>query len=379
MRKKMTAIAMTLVMTVGMLAGCGVSGGTESAAGTEKASAEKSEEGSAEKTQIKIAAAMPTTGNARFVTDGKIFKSYCEEKGYQYTDQFAENDVATQIQQIEGFISGGYDAIIVCPVDGAGVSSAVKKARDAGIKIVSFDRMVMDTEVDYYATFDNVGVGTKDAEYIVEKLDLDNTSDNKTYNVEIFTGDIADNNALLGYQGAMEVLQPYIDSGKVVVKSGQTEYEQVVTTGWDSGEAQKRMENLLSSYYQDEKVDAVLTTYANLALGCITALKSAGYGTDDKPLPITTSQDAEIAACKSILAGELSMSILKDDRMLCPIAIDMAVAAVKGEEYQVNDTETYDNGTGPLKTYKGEITTFDIDNFKEVVYDSGFLTEEDLQ
>ena len=139
------------------------------------------------------------------------------------------------------------------------------------------------------------------------------------------------------------------------------------------------MENILSKYYQTERVDAIMTTYVNLSLGCITALKSAGYGTADKPLPITTGQDAEIAGCKSILAGEQTMSILKDDRVLCPIAVDMAVAAVNGEEYEVNDTETYDNGTGPLKTYLGEVTVFDKDNIQEVVIDSGFISEDELK
>lgn len=373
--KKMVHSIIAISLATVMVAGCGAS--QSSGGSTQSTSASSSKTSAAESTaDITIAAALPSTGNARFVTDDGVFKDYCTENGYKYVSQFAESDVAKQVQQIETFISQGVDAIICCPVDGQGVSAAVKKAMDAGIAVVSFDRMVMDTEIDYYATFDNLGVGRADGQYIVDKFDLDNTDE--TYTLEIFTGDVGDNNALLTYEGAMEVLQPYIDEGKLVVKSGQTKYEQVTTVDWDSGNAQERMETILATYYKDEPLDAVCTTYANLAIGAITACKSAGYGTADKPLPITTGQDAEIAACKSILAGELTMSILKDDRVLCPIAVDMCIAAINGEDYPVNDTTTYDNGTGPLKTYLGEITVFDASNIQEVVIDSGVLSEEDL-
>ncbi len=372
--KKFLALLLALVMVMCMFAGC--SSDTNAPADDTNTPADDTAEPTGDDIDVKIACALPSGVVARWAQDYEIIKAYCDEKGYECTSQYADDDVATQIQQIESFVNGGYNAIIIVPVDGQAVSAAVAKAREAGVVVVSFDRMVKDTEIDYYATFDNFGVGAADGQYIVDKLDIDNQPG--PFYVELFTGDIADNNSLLTFEGAMSVLQPYIDEGKIVVKSGQTSFEQACTPNWDSGEAQKRMENILSASYADEDIDAVMTTYCGMGLGCLTALKSAGYGTDAKPLPIITGQDAEVAACQSILKGELTMSILKDDRVLAPIAVDMCVAALKGEEYPVNDTETYDNGAGPLKTYLGEITPFDQDNFQEVIYDSGFFTEEDL-
>lgn len=384
MKKKIISFVMLATMMFS-LAACGGKANQSTSTNKNESSSSKeniadiSEETADKKSdiEIKIACLLPSGVVPRWAQDYSIIEKYCNENGYQSQAIYADDDVATQIQQIESYVSKGYNAIIIVPVDGEAVSAAVAKAREQGVAVVSFDRMVKNTEIDYYATFDNFGVGAADGQYVVDALNLDNTDG--PYNIELFTGDIADNNALLTYEGMMSVLQPYIDEGKLVVKSGQTEYEQVCTESWDSEKAQKRMENILSGYYANDTIDAVCTTYCGMALGSITALKSAGYGTADKPLPITTGQDAEVAACKSILNGELTMSILKDDRVLCPIAVDMCVAAVTGQEYPVNDTETYDNGAGTLKTYLGDITPFDLNNFDEVIYESGFFTEEDLK
>ena len=373
MKKKIISFVMLATMMFS-LAACGGKANQSTSTNKNESSSSKeniaeiSEETADKKSdiEIKIACLLPSGVVPRWAQDYSIIEKYCNENGYQSQAIYADDDVATQIQQIESYVSKGYNAIIIVPVDGEAVSAAVAKAREQGVAVVSFDRMVKNTEIDYYATFDNFGVGAADGQYVVDALNLDNTDG--PYNIELFTGDIADNNALLTYEGMMSVLQPYIDEGKLVVKSGQTEYEQVCTESWDSEKAQKRMENILSGYYANDTIDAVCTTYCGMALGSITALKSAGYGTADKPLPITTGQDAE-----------LTMSILKDDRVLCPIAVDMCVAAVTGQEYPVNDTETYDNGAGTLKTYLGDITPFDLNNFDEVIYESGFFTEEDLK
>jgi putative multiple sugar transport system substrate-binding protein len=198
------------------------------------------------------------------------------------------------------------------------------------------------------------------------------------FNIELFAGSLDDNNAFFFYDGAMDVLNPLIEDGTLVVKSGQTEIEQIATLRWDGETAQSRMEDILAANYSDgSKVNAVLSPYDGISRGIISALTDAGYavGTD---FPIISGQDAELDSVKAIIAGEQYATIFKDTRDLAAKAAEMTIAALNGEEPDINDTETYDNGVKVVPSYLLEPYIVVKDNIQEVLVDSGYWTEEEI-
>jgi putative multiple sugar transport system substrate-binding protein len=228
--------------------------------------------------------------------------------------------------------------------------------------------------VSYYATFDNYMVGTKQGQYIIDTLDLDNAEG--PFNMEITGGDPGDNNAKYFYNGAMDLLKPYIESGKIVVKSGQVDFEQVATASWATENAQSRMENILSSNYADgTNLDIALCSNDSTALGVENALAANYKGN----YPIITGQDCDVANVKNMIAGKQSMSIFKDTRTLAAKTVEMVDAIMKGTDAPVNDTSTYNNGTGVIPSYLCEPVFADVNNYKELLIDSGYYKESDLQ
>ena len=230
--------------------------------------------------------------------------------------------------------------------------------------------------VDYYATFDNFGVGVLQASYIEDALDL--KEGEGPYNIELFSGSPDDNNALINYAGVMSVFQQYLNSGQLVVPSEQTKFNQIATLRWDGSTAQGRMDNLLSANYADKQLDAVLSPNDTISLGIISSLKGVGYGSADKPMPVITGQDADQAGVKSIIAGEQTQTVFKDTRVLAKNTIEMIEAIFKGEEVPVNDTETYDNSVKVVPTYLANPISVDKENYKAELIDTEYYTEEDL-
>ena len=231
--------------------------------------------------------------------------------------------------------------------------------------------------VSYYATFDNYGVGKIQGQYIEEKLGL---KDGKgPFNFEITTGPLDDNNVVFFYKGAMDVLQPYIDKGQLVVKSGQVSREQCATPSWDEAKAQERMDNILTTNYTNAKLDAVLCSNDSTSLGVQSALKSAGYNTADKPMPVVTGQDANLPNVKAILSGEQSMSVFKDTRALADEVVKMVDAILNGQEPEVNDTKSYNNGAKVVPSYLLQPQFVDKSNYKKLLIDSGYYKEDELQ
>mgnify|MGYP003775618035 FL=1 len=336
----------------------------------------KSSSGDGEKGYVGIA--MPTKSSERWVHDGDNMVKEFEKLGYKTDLQYAEDVVENQVSQIENMITKGVDVLVVASIDGEALTDVLSKANDEKIKVIAYDRLIKNTEhVEYYATFDNFKVGVQQGSYIEEKLGL---KDGKgPFNIELFAGSPDDNNAYFFFDGAMSVLQPYIKSGKLVVKSKQTSFEQAATLRWDGATAQSRMDNLLSANYASERVDAVLSPYDGISIGIISSLKGVGYGSASQPLPIITGQDAELASVKSIIAGEQTQTVFKDTRELAKKAVEMAVAVLKGEKAEVNDTETYDNGKKVVPSYLLEPVSVDIENYKSVLVDGGYWSEDDLK
>ncbi|WP_277678444.1 multiple monosaccharide ABC transporter substrate-binding protein [Gracilibacillus dipsosauri] len=366
-RKKLGFLAILFSLLL-VLAACG--GGEKSSGSGEDG--ESSESGL-------IGVAMPTKSSQRWVDDGNNMVEQLEALGYETDLQYAEDDVDKQIEQIENMIVKGAKVLVVASIDGTALTNVLQKANDQGIEVIAYDRLIMESDhVSYYATFDNFQVGVLQASYIEEALNLKEEAG--PFNIELFGGSPDDNNAYFFWDGAMSVLQPYIDEGKLVVQSGQTDFEQAATMRWDGNTAKSRMENILSSSYSGgETVDAVLSPYDGISRGVIQALKGVGYGSGDLSLPVISGQDAELASIKSIIAGEQTQTVFKDTRDLAAVAVNMTESILNGEEAEVNDTETYDNGVKVVPTYLVEPVSVDIDNYQEVVIDSGYYSEEELQ
>ena len=323
----------------------------------------------------KIGVAMPTQDLQRWNQDGSNMKAELEAKGYEVDLQYAGNDSATQASQIENMIANGDQLLVVASIDGDSLGTVLAQAKEANIPVISYDRLIMNTDaISYYATFDNYLVGKTQGEFLVDALDLENADG--PFNLEIITGDPGDNNVNFFYGGAMDVLQPYIDEGKLVVPSGQIAKEEVATANWATDAAQSRFENILSSNYADgTNLDAVLASNDSTALGVENAL-AANYTGE---YPIITGQDCDTPNVKNLVAGKQAMSVFKDTRALASQVVEMVDAIISGEEVPVNDTETYDNGTGIIPSYLCEPVAVTQDNYKEMLIDSGYYTEDQIQ
>jgi len=331
--------------------------------------------GSSDKGYIGIA--MPTKSSARWVADGENMVKQFQAKGYKTDLQYAEDVVENQISQIENMITKGVDVIVVAAIDGNTLTDVIGKAHAEGIEVISYDRLIMNTpNLSYYATFDNFKVGVLQASYIEEKLGLDKGKG--PFNIELFGGSPDDNNAYFFFNGAMSVLQPYIDSGKLVIQSKQTTMAQIATLRWDGSLAQARMDNLLSAYYGNEKLDAVLSPYDGISIGIISSLKGVGYGSADKPLPVITGQDAELASIKSIVFGEQTQTVFKDTRKLAEKTVGMVDSILKGEQAEVNDTKSYNNNVMVVPAYLLDPVSVDKSNVKKEIIEGGYYTEQEV-
>ncbi|CAH0213976.1 Multiple sugar-binding periplasmic receptor ChvE [Pseudomonas sp. Bi70] len=331
--------------------------------------------GAAEKGFVGIA--MPTKSSARWIDDGNNMVKQLEKAGYKADLQYAEDDIPTQVSQIENMMVKGVNVLVIAAIDGTTLTNALENAHAADIKVIAYDRLIRDSEyVDYYATFDNTKVGVLQAESLVKGMQARGKG---PYNVELFGGSPDDNNAYFFYNGAMSVLQPLIDKGEIKILSGQTGMGKVGTLRWDGATAQARMDNLLSANYTKERLDGVLSPYDGISIGVLSSLKGVGYGSGDMPMPIVTGQDSEVPSVKSILAGEQHSSVFKDTRQLAEVTVGMVKALLEGSEPQINDTKTYDNGKKVVPAYLLQPVTVDKSNWEKVLIDSGYYKKSQVQ
>lgn len=374
--KKFAALAAGLTLTFALtfaLAACGGGGASGTGGGG----------GGGQKT---IGVAMPTKSSDRWIMDGDNLKKQLEALGYKVSLQFAEDDIPTQVNQIDNMITQGSNLLIIASIDGTALTSQLEAAKADKISVIAYDRLILNSpNVDYYASFDNFKVGVAQGTSLLTGMGLLDASGKATnkkgpLNIELFAGSPDDNNAPFFFKGAMSVLQPLIDKGTLVVKSKQTKFETIAILRWDAATAQARMENLLTSTYSSgDKIAGVLSPNDQLAIGILSALKGAGYGTAGQPYPIVTGQDAEVGAVKSIIAGQQYSTIFKDTRKLAKVTVAMADAVLKGKKVKVNDTKTYDNGKKVVPSYLLGIQIVTKDNYKKVLVDSGYYTAADLK
>ncbi|MEV7085002.1 multiple monosaccharide ABC transporter substrate-binding protein [Streptomyces sp. NPDC093085] len=326
-----------------------------------------------------IGISMPTKSSERWIADGDNVVSELKKLGYKTDLQYGEDNVAQQVAQIENMITKGVDVLIVAAIDGSALSDVLQQAADQNIKVISYDRLILGTKnVDYYASFDNERVGVLQATYLIDKLGL-KEGKKGPFNIELFAGSSDDNNTRYFFDGAMKTLKPYLDDKRLVVRSGQTQLNQVTTLRWDGGTAQKRMDDLLTKSYGTEHVDAVLSPYDGISIGILSSLRSDGYGTAAKPYPLVTGQDAEVASVKSIIAGQQTMTVYKDIRLLAKTAAKMTDAMLKDEKVEVNDEKSYNNKAKVVPAYLLTPVSVDKSNYQKDLVDSGYLKAEDLK
>ena len=350
--KKILAIALSLVLVMALCA-------TASAAGL-------------------VGVVMPTQDLQRWNQDGANMKAQLEAAGFEVDLQYANNDVATQVSQIENMILNEVQVLVVASIDGSALGTVLAQAKEAGIPVIAYDRLLTATEaVDYYTTFDNYKVGQIQGQYVVDKFDLANTD--KTYTIEFTAGSPDDNNAGLFFAGAFDTVKPYLDAGKLVCVSGQTQFETVATPAWNSATAQARMDNILAGYYADsltggQTLDICLCSNDSTALGVTNSLVAFGYTAEN--IPVITGQDCDIANTKNMVKGLQAMSVFKDTRALAEATVKMVGEILSGAEVTLN--ATYANGVKDVASFNCTPVFADVNNYTELLIDSGYYTAEQL-
>lgn len=317
---------------------------------------------------------MPTKEQPIWAQYGKRLEEGFTAAGYEVILEFAEDVAERQIGQIENAITKGAKYVVIAAVDSFALSDVCGKAKEEGIKVISCDRLIMNTDnVDYYVTFDMIRLGEIQGESIVDALDL--KSGKGPFNMEIFSGSPDDNNIIPFYEGFINVIQPYLDNGQLVVKSGQIDVSVTGILKWDSATAQARMDNILGAYYANDHIDVVHSMADCLSLGVISSLTSFGYGEGDLKFPVVTGQDCELTAIKSIIDGKQTMSMFLDPKVLTEKMLDV-VGKIEAGTAITPDT-TYNNGNFDVPTILYDPVKIDATNY-EILVDREFYTKDDL-
>lgn len=395
MKRKVLGVLLSVAMVATMVAGCGSSSepaATDDAAATEEAApAEDAAEEESTDTAAaggKIGISMPTQSLERWNRDGAYLDEQFQAAGYETVLTYSDNDSARQVNDIQNMLADGVDLLIVAAIDGEALNTAMDEAATAGVPVIAYDRLIMNDAVSYYVSFDNYTVGTLQGQFIVDTLDLENAGDT-VYNMEITAGDPADNNAGYFYQGAIDVLQPYIDAGTLNVVSGQTDFDTVATAQWSTDTALERAQNILSSYYADgTQLDVWLCSNDSTALGVTQAIQS-DYAGDNTVL--ITGQDGDEANLMNIVDGAQSMTVYKAVANEAVVTLDLAKAILNGDTIDESlieasgwefdctfDTESYETSEGnacPSFLLTPDVVT--VDNMVEKLVDTGYYTQDE--
>ena len=329
---------------------------------------------------------MPNKTSTRWIHDGDAVKAGLEKLGYKVQLDYANDNIPTQVQQVSNDITKGAKVLIIASIDGTALSDQLDTAGKKGVKVIAYDRLINGNKnVDYYTTFDNYKVGVDQATSLLTGLGLVDASGAKTgkkgpLNVELFAGSADDNNATFFFNGAMATLKPYIDDKTIVIKSGQTAFQQVATQQWDANRAKQRMQNIIAkSYSSGTKVDGILSPYDGISIGIISALTGAGYGGSGTKLPVITGQDAEIPSVKSIIAGQQYSTVYKDTRQLADESVKMTADLLTGKTPTVNDTKSYNNKVKVVPSFLFQPVVVTKDTYQKVLVDSGYYSASDLK
>ena len=338
------AKAAVVLAAAGALALTGCGGGR--AAETPAASGSGSSAAAGFAKDAVIGVALPQKTSENWVLAEGLFNDGLSAAGFKQTVQFANGGVTEQQNQITAMIEKGAKVLIIGAIDGSQLGTQLAAAKQAGITVIAYDRLLTNTaDVDYYVAFDNFKVGVLQGTALLDGLAA-RKGDKKKWNIELIAGSPDDNNAKVFFDGAMSVLQPKIDDGTLTVLSKQVTFQQVVTQGWKAENAQKRMDTVLSGFYQKADLDGILSPNDTLARAAMASVDAA-----NKPLPVVTGQDSEVESVKSIMAGKQYSTIFKDTNLLVAQSIKMVQALQTGGTPEVNDTKSYNNGVKVVPSF----------------------------
>ena len=329
--KKTLALILAACMSFSLVA-CGGGGenstpnpGSQSTGGSQTSGSQTTTGGDAAGKTVGIA--MPTQSLERWNRDGAYLDEQFKAAGYKTIVTYSDNKNEQQVNDIQNMLSQGVDLLIIAAIDGNGLNTVMNDAGAANIPVIAYDRLIMNDNVSYYVSFDNYTVGKLQGTYVKDTLDLDNAAG--PFNIEFTGGDPADNNAPFFFNGAMDTLKPYIDSGKLNVVSGQTEFSVVGTEQWKTEAALNRAQNVLASYYSDgTKLDAWLCSNDSTALGVTQAVLSDYAGGNSV---IITGQDGDVANLRNIKDGVQSMTVYKAVANEAVVTLDLAKAILDGK------------------------------------------------
>ncbi len=362
------------------LAACGSSTGSANTAEEAGSTAAVAKDGAQT-----VGIAMPTKTLERWNRDGSFLEKQFQQAGYNTEVTYSDNKIDQQVKDLEGLIADQVDLLVVAAIDGQALSQVLAGAKEANIPVISYDRLIMDTDaISYYISFDNYKVGQLQGQYVIDTLDLDNAGD-KTYNIEFTGGDPADNNAPFFFNGAFDILKPYIDAGTLVVPSGQTAFEQVATKQWDTATAMTRFQNILGSNYSDgTQLDIALCSNDSTALGVTQAIES-DYAGSNKVL--ITGQDGDEANLQNIVDGKQTMTVYKAVANEAVATLDLGKAILAGETPDASlidnagwdfdcayDTESYNNNVVTVPSYLLTPTVVTKDSIQADLIDTGYYT-----
>lgn len=335
---------------------------------------EKNEVTNIKKSENLVAVSLPVKFPERWLIDGYELQKNLEEKGYDVILEYAGENSERQIFFLDKAIKSGAKCLIVAPVDAKSLVKICEKAKEQDIKIISYDRFIMNTEaVDAYITFDNTKVGELMGSYVADLLRLDIRAD--AVNIEFFAGSQDDNNALLVYNGYMSIIKPFIEKGIVHTLSNEIAFDQVSIEKWMPEAAEKRMDKILKDYYTREKIHAIIAPNDLLANAIISSLSNAGYKMN---YPVITGQDADKVAVINILSGKQKATVFKDTRILAQNCAVLADKLIKGEEIKWDEAKNYNNNRKNVHTFLIEPVLVTADNAISVLVDSGYYKKVEL-
>lgn len=307
--------------------------------------------------KIVIGISLPTQREERWVRDKETMIAAAKKLGVELKVQVADADVSMQNSQVENLLSQGIDVLILAPHDASAAATLVEKAHAEGVKVISYDRLIMNTDLDVYLSFDNVKVGELQGEYFTKNV--------KKGNIIVMAGAPTDNNAKLFKKGAMKYIQPLIDKGVYKVIADQA------VDNWEPQNALKIVENGLTK--AGNKIDGILAPNDGTAGGAVEALSAQGMAGK----VIVTGQDAEKAASKRIAQGTQSMTIFKDTRKLGQTAIELAINMAQGKAVKTNG-QVVNNNKMDVPSVLLTPQIIDKNSIQDLVK-AGYLKAEDLK
>ncbi|MDR0854168.1 MAG: sugar-binding protein [Clostridiales Family XIII bacterium] len=385
MKKRLLLICLAMVMVLSLsLSACSGSRSSDEGSGDAAASSDDL-----------VFISMPTQGEERWIKDGEELKAGIEAAGYKAELTYAQDKIEQQNSDIENAINKGAKIIVIGAKDGSAVGPAVEKAREAGIKVIAYDRLIMDTDaVDYYVTFQLEKVGVLEAEYVIENLGLEDGATGP-FNIELFTGSADDNNAKFFFKGAWELLQPYFESGVLTSPSGRVtkdftvdDWQDISIDSWKMENAQKEMDSRLAKYNGGAiQLNAVLSPYDGISQGVINSIEQNGmpWKVGTETWPWITGQDATNYALYNINQGTQGETVWKDTRVLAKKVAEVCVSLLNGETVATDATMDNNNIDVPSilldsvsVTKNGESDAKGTVSVQDVV-DSGYTTADAIK